>query len=175
MNMNRTSTLTSFFTYVGMMITLVGIFLCLFFLFTPVTFGATSFDAVVNRSPDLQLSMRWIQPIVGQAIVEDALIKQQYKSENDKALKASNRTQRHGSTHDDGVSVDHALIQWVMGRLIVELTSHRMESGLPAPIQLRDETNQWILTIAQLAGRQLDEILRAERQNKRADELPFIF
>jgi hypothetical protein len=170
----NTFRLTGLFTLVGMMMTLVGIFLCLFVLFAPVTFGATSPDAVVNRSPDLQISMRWIQPIVGQAIVEDALIKQQYSSENNKALKTRNRIQGHHPDGADGIRVDHsALVQWVMGRLIVELTSHRMNSGLPD--QLRDETNQRILAIAQQAGRQLDEILRAERQNKRADEFPFIF
>jgi hypothetical protein len=167
--MRRTSKSTGFFTFVGMMMTLVGIFLCLFFLFAPLTFGATSPDSVVNSSPDLQLSMRWIQPILGQAIVEDALIKQQYSSER---IKSSNRIQRQSPGHADAMRIDHAaLVQWVMGRLIVELTSHRMESGLAAPDQFRDETNQRIMTILQQAGRQFDEILRAEGQTKSEGEV----
>lgn len=146
--MDRTFKSSDLFTVVGVMMTLVGIFMCLFFLFTPVTFGETLSDVVINTSPDFQLSMRWIQPIVGQAIVEDAIIK-----------------------HDNADSVDidrAALVQWVIGRLIVELTIHRMESGMPG--QLGNELNQRIMTIAQRAERQFSEILRVEvEQEMRAE------
>jgi hypothetical protein len=68
--------------------------------------------------------MRWIQPIVGQAIVEDTL-----------------------TTHRNGRDLDHAARgQWIMGRVIVELTRHR----LPAD-RLTDEENQRIILIAQQA------------------------
>ena len=146
--MDRTFKSSDLFTVVGVMMTLVGIFMCLFFLFTPVTFGETLSDVVINTSPDFQLSMRWIQPIVGQAIVEDAILK-----------------------HDNADSVDidrAALVQWVIGRLIVELTIHRMESGMPG--QLGNELNQRIMTIAQRAERQFSEILRVEvEQEMRAE------
>jgi len=127
-----------------MMMTLVGIFMCLFFLLTPVTFGETLSDTVINTSPDFQLSMRWIQPIVGQAIVEDTLIKQQVKVDG-----------------ADVVKIDRAaLVQWVIGRLIVDLTIHRMESGMPG--QLGNELSQRIMTIAQRAEQQFNEVLRVE-------------
>ena len=146
--MDRTFKSSDLFTVVGVMMTLVGIFMCLFFLFTPVTFGEALSDVVVNTSPDFQLSMRWIQPIVGQAIVEDTIIK------HDRA---------------DSVNIDRAaLVQWVIGRLIVELTIHRMESGMPG--QLGNELNQRIMTIAQRAERQFSEILRVEvEQEMRAE------
>src|SRR5215467_2210817 len=100
------------FTVVGMMMTLVGIFMCLFFLFTPVAFGETS-DMVVNTSPDFQLSMRWIQPIVGQAIVEDTLIKQQVKGE-DRTSKGRSRIQPMTIDSVDSMKIDRAaLVQWV--------------------------------------------------------------
>ena len=118
--------------------------MCLFFLLTPVTFGETLSDTVINTSPDFQLSMRWIQPIVGQAIVEDTLIKQQVKVDG-----------------ADVVKIDRAaLVQWVIGRLIVDLTIHRMESGMPG--QLGNELSQRIMTIAQRAEQQFNEVLRVE-------------
>src|SRR5215831_3165722 len=142
--MDRTFRSSDVFTVVGMMMTLVGIFMCLFFLLTPVTFGETLSDTVINTSPDFQLSMRWIQPIVGQAIVEDTLIKQQVKVDG-----------------ADVVKIDRAaLVQWVIGRLIVDLTIHRMESGMPG--QLGNELSQRIMTIAQRAEQQFNEVLRVE-------------
>ncbi len=150
--MDRTFKSSDLFTVVGVMMTLVGIFVCLFFLFTPVTFGETLSDVVVNTSPDFQLSMRWIQPIVGQAIVEDTLIKQQV-------------IQPPTIDRADSVKIDRAaLVQWVVGRLIVDLTIHRMESGMPD--QLGNELNQRIITIAQRAERQFNEILRVELEQE---------
>jgi hypothetical protein len=74
--MKRKSHGTDVLTLIGMMASIAGILVCLFFLFTPVAFGATEANVMIDRSPDLQTSMRWIQPILGQAIVEDALIRQ---------------------------------------------------------------------------------------------------
>ena len=162
--MGRTFKSSDLFTVVGMMMTLVGIFMCLFFLFTPVTFGETLSDMVVNTSPDFQLSMRWIQPIVGQAIVEDTLIKQQVKGE-DQTSKGGSRIQPPTIDSAASVKIDRAaLVQWVIGRLIVELTIHRMESGMPG--QLGNELNQRIMSIAQRAERQFTEILRVELEQE---------
>lgn len=167
--MDRTSKLSDLFTVVGMMMTLVGIFICLLFLFTPIVFGETLSDMVVNTSPDFQLSMRWIQPIVGQAIVEDTLIKQQVKGE-DQASRNRSRVQPPTIDSVDSVKLDRAaLVQWVIGRLIVELTIHRMESGMPG--QLGNELNQRILIIAQRAERQFTEILKVELEREMRTEL----
>src|SRR5215831_4394082 len=167
-HMDRTFKSSDLFTVLGMMMTLVGIFICLLFLFTPIVFGETLSDVVINTSPDFQLSMRWIQPIVGQAIVEDTLIKQQVKGE-DQASKSPSRVQSPTIDSVDSVKLDRAaLVQWVIGRLIVELTIHRMESGMPS--QLGNELNQRIMTIAQRAERQFNEILRVEfEQDMRAE------
>lgn len=160
--MDRTFKSSDLFTVLGMMMTLVGIFICLLFLFTPIVFGETLSDMVVNTSPDFQLSMRWIQPIVGQAIVEDALIKQQYGNEVGEATKTRNWIQSQATEGADAMKIDRAaLVQWVIGRLIVELTSHRIESG-----RLGDSTNQRIMTIAQQVERQFNETLSVEWQTK---------
>ena len=127
--MNRTSHTTDLFTLIGMMATIAGIMLCLFFLFTPVTFGAMETNDVMERSPDLQISMRWIQPILGQAIVEDALI-------------------RH--------SPDSGSIQWVVGRVIVELNRSRIVGG--------EADNRRIVAIARHAAEQFQQ--RANIQDR---------
>jgi len=138
--MNRTSHTSDVFTLIGMMATIAGILVCLFFLFTPVTFGAMEALDVSDHSPDLQISMRWIQPILGQAIVEDALIRQRLHA-----------LTNGGSPNDGSAKLDHDSIQWVLGRVIVELTRSRMVGGLSAGTHQRD---QRIVTIARHAAEQ---------------------
>jgi hypothetical protein len=116
--MNRISPKTDVFTVIGMMATIAGILACLFFLFTPATFGAVDPATLTDGSPDLQIAMRWIQPILGQAIVEDALIR--YRS-NEVRLAAV----VDGPAKPASVSV-----QWVMGRIIVELNRSRVSGGM---------------------------------------------
>jgi hypothetical protein len=133
--MNRISPTTDFFTVIGMMATIAGILLCLFFLFTPATFGAVDSDTVTDGSPDLQIAMRWIQPILGQAIVEDALIR--YRSNDVRIAPVVD-----GLAEPASVSV-----QWVMGRIIVELNRSRVIGGM--------SDDQRITTIARHAAEAL--------------------
>ena len=139
--MNRTSHTSDLFTLIGMMATIAGILVCLFFLFTPVTFGAMEALDVSDHSPDLQISMRWIQPILGQAIVEDALIRQRLRERTTAA-----------SLNDGSARSDHDSIQWVVGRVIVELSRSRMVGGQSARTHQRDD--QRIVTIARHAAEQ---------------------
>lgn len=126
--MNRTSPTTDVVTLIGMMATIAGILVCLFFLFTPATFGAVETDTRTDGSPDLQIAMRWIQPILGQAIVEDALI-------------------RYRSVVDGPRTPTSVSVQWVMGRIIVDLNRSRVVGGVA--------DDQRITTIARHAGEAL--------------------
>src|SRR5574339_390547 len=112
--MDRSNRKTDLFTLIGMMATIAGILLCLFFLFTPVTFGAVETSAMIDRSSDLQLSMRWIQPILGQGIVEDAVIRQ-HSIDSGAAVPVGRMSKPAPGS-----------IQWVLGRVIVELNRSRM-------------------------------------------------
>ena len=140
--MDRPNPTTDLFTLIGMMATIAGILLCLFFLFTPVTFGAVETSAMIDRSSDLQLSMRWIQPILGQGIVEDAVIRQ--------------HSIDSGATVPVGRMSKPApgSIQWVLGRVIVELNRSRMVAGL--------FEDQRIVAIVRHAAQQLQEGVEAE-------------
>jgi hypothetical protein len=155
--MKRNSHTIDLLTMIGMMASITGIFLCLFFLFTPVTFGAMGTNTMTDRSPDLHISMRWIQPILGQAIVEDALIRQ--RSNN--AFNAT-RFLEESSRPAPGS------VQWVVGRVIVELNRSRMVSGLPTGGRQKDD--QRIVTIARYAAEQLQEgVVDKERLTANVD------
>jgi hypothetical protein len=143
--MKRTSPTIDLFTLIGMMATIAGIFLCLFFLFTPTTFGAPGRDDLQDRSPDLYISMRWLQPTLGQAIVEDALIRQ-------RAIHDSRAV-----THQPGAGS----VQWVIGRVVVELNRSRLVGGLPSS---REQDDQRIVTIARHAAEQLQEVVAGEER-----------
>ena len=109
--------------------------------------------------------MRWIQPILGQAIVEDTLVKQQHGSWIGNATKAPDRPivmahhpaglnmRTQSSVDVERLKVDHAArVQWVIGRIIVDLTRHRMQAGVSTADWLTNDGNQRIITIAQQAG-----------------------
>jgi hypothetical protein len=177
--MDRTIKHTNPVALIGMFTTIGGILLCLSLLFLPVTIGATVPEARANGSVDLEVSMRWIQPILGQAIVEDTLIKQRYGSEIGEAIKVPNQAtaaayRLHGmnpyaqaSAYAGAMVVDHATrVQWVMGRLIAELTRHRVRAGTLTADRLAEEENQRIITIAQQAGKKLDDIFITELQDR---------
>jgi hypothetical protein len=134
--MKRTIHKTDLLTLIGMMATLAGIFVCLFFLFTPVTFGAIE----TERSSELDLhhAMRWIQPVLGQAIVEDALIRlrshESADADADQAL-------------DGSMKPAYSSVQWMVGRVIVELNRSRVFGP--------SSDEQRIVTIARHAAEQL--------------------
>ena len=144
--MHRRASKTDVFTLIGMMATIAGILVCLFFLFTPATFGAMDRDLLIEHSPDLNLSMRWIQPILGQAIVEDALIRQR-----------SNAAVDATALLDGSVQTASGSVQWMLGRVIVELNRSRMASGLPG----HQNDDHRIVSIARHAAEQFHMAITA--------------
>lgn len=149
--MDRHNSSTDLFTLLGMMATIAGIVMCLVLLFTPATFGAMEAPAMIDRASDLHLSMRWIQPILGRGIVEDAVIRQRSA---DAALTWS----KEGSSKPAQGS-----IQWVLGRVIVELNRSRMISGLAG----RASDDAAIAAIVRHAAEQFEDSGGEVSQNKR--------
>ena len=154
--MNRTSPTIDLFTLVGMMATIAGIFLCLFFLFTPTTFGAPAIEVLQDRSADLYISMRWLQPTLGQAIVEDALIRQRDNEASGAVML------------EPGVGS----VQWVIGRVVVELHRSRLVAALPGG---RQEDDQRIVRIVRHAAVQLQEHLTGEEGPRVTGQADVIF
>ena len=164
-------------TLVALLATVVGIVLCLFFLFAPTTFGKNLPETVVNGSVDIQVSLRWIQPILGQAIVEDTLIKQQYGTHIDGLVTTPEHTMLVGhpthekvletaiAAHIQSLEADHSTrVQWVLGRLIVTFTSQGIRTGMVTADKSADEANRRIIALAQETGAKLDDAFKAERQ-----------
>ena len=139
--MTRKSPTADVFTMLGMVASIAGILLCLFFLFTPVTFGAMGAHVMIEHSPDLQISMRWIQPILGRAIVEDALIRWRSKE-----------AATHAALPDKSSRPEPGSVQWVVGRVIVELNRSRMIGG-PSGTSRHDD--QRIVMIARHTAERL--------------------
>ena len=148
--MDRTNPTTDLFTLIGMMATIAGILVCLFFLFTPATFGAMEMDMMIDRSADLQLSMLWIQPILGQAIVEDALIRFREIAEGGDWPLSGRVSKPNPSS-----------VQWVLGRIIVDLHRSRMVSSEPG--HAKDDYR--IVTIARHAAQQFQAGIAADGQS----------
>jgi hypothetical protein len=98
--------------------------------------------------------------------VEDALITQQHGSEIGDAIKAFNQatmsayrpnganSHAQALVYAEVMEVDRAArMQWVLGRLIVELTRHRVRGGIVTADRLAEEENQRIVAIAQQTGK----------------------
>jgi len=175
--MDRTFKSIDLTTSVALLATVVGIILCLFFIFAPATFGRNLPEPVVNSPIDIQVSLRWIQPILGQAIVEDTLIKQQYRgpiggpaTTSERGTLANHTTQGKPfdtafATHIDSLETDHAArLQWILGRLIVTFTSQQMRTGMVSTNDSAREANQRIIGLAQETGAKLDDLFKAERR-----------
>ena len=175
--MERISKFFDLTTSVALLATIVGIVLCLFFLFAPTTFGKSLPETVVNGPVDIQVSLRWIQPILGQAIVEDTLVKQQYGNHIDGLVLTPKRTTLEGrpthekvletaiASHIENLEADHSTrVQWILGRLIVTFTSQGIRTGMVTADKSADEPNRRIIALAQETGTKLDDAFKAERQ-----------
>lgn len=175
--MDRISIFLDLTTSVALIATVVGIVLCLFFLFAPTTFGKNLPETVVNGAVDIQVSLRWIQPILGQAIVEDTLIKQQYRNHIDGSVTTPRRTTLEGhltqqkvlrtavAAHIQNLEADHSTrVQWILGRLIVTFTSQGIRTGMVTADKSADEPNRRIIALTQETGTKLDDAFKAERQ-----------
>jgi hypothetical protein len=175
--MDRIFKLIDPITSVALLATVVGIVLCLFFLFAPTSFGKNLPEIVVYGSVDNQVSMRWIQPILGQAIVEDTLIKRQHGNHIGDLVTTPKRTTLAGhltrekvlrtaiSAQIESLEADHATrVQWILGRLIVTFTSQGVRTGMVTADKSADEPNRRIIALAREAGIKLDDAFKAERQ-----------
>jgi hypothetical protein len=164
-------------TWVALIATVVGIVLCLFFLFAPATFAKNPPEIVMNGPVDLEISMRWIQPLLGQAIVEDTLTKQQFGNHIGDLVTTPMRTMLAGhltqqkvprtgvAPRIESLEGDHATrVQWILGRLIVTFTTQGIRTGMVTADRSADEPNRRIIALAQEAGIKLDDAFNAARQ-----------
>lgn len=153
----------------GILMAAGAISLSLCFSVPPVPVGAAVPSMAVQSSADLETALRWIQPLLGRAIVEDAVIRQPFGIRNGNKIDdidqrpavtyhtAGMTSDRRTSVHLAARELDHASrVQWIMGRLIVELTGHR----LVAPGRPADEGSRRIIAIVRLVEEEWNDALR---------------
>ncbi|MEW6245126.1 MAG: hypothetical protein AB1555_00260 [Nitrospirota bacterium] len=126
----------------------------------------------LNHSTGIMAGMEWVQPALGQAIVEDYLLERAAAENLATAVSDLNRatmTQHWLSTdpfrhidairsHAAAVAADEAgRIQAVMGRAIVNFTQRGVRSGVLSPAQYESGFNKRMIRQTQAMGARMDE------------------
>ncbi len=126
----------------------------------------------LNHSTGIMAGMEWVQPALGQAIVEGYLLDRAAAENLSTAVSDLNRatmTQHWLSTdrfrhinairsHAAAVAADEAgRIQAVMGRAIVNFTQRGVRSGVLSPAQHESEFNKRMIRRTQAMGARMDE------------------
>lgn len=141
--------------------------------------AATPVPASIGRTADIMDAMEWVQPALGQAIVDDYLLGREVSSQNIAAAGEFNRVTMIGHrlqnspfghfegirTHATDVEADHvARIQFVLGRSIVDFTARGVRTGALSPDRLSGEYNRLMIGFAEATGHQMDEEFQNNHQ-----------
>ncbi len=124
-------------------------------------------------------AMEWVQPALGQALVQNYLVDQAMMTDVEAAAKELNRVSlmaQHmedvaGSSVDDlsgrmmELDADHAArVQYILGRSIVAFTERGVRTGLLSPVLVDGPYNQRIIALTQARGEQMNAIYHESRQ-----------
>ncbi|TAJ23047.1 MAG: hypothetical protein EPO64_12095 [Nitrospirae bacterium] len=123
--------------------------------------------------------MKWVQPALGQAIVDDYLLERAVSSKTAQAAAEFGRAalaslqlenapfgylERIG-THAASVEADHAArIQFVLGRRIVGFTARGVRMGVLSPTQLTAPYNRRMIRMAELGANRMEDDFLSNRQ-----------
>jgi len=139
--------------------------------------GATVQQTTSEIGP--MAAMEWVQPALGQALVQNYLVDQAIMADVEAAAKELNRISlmaQHvedvaGSSMDDlsvrmmELDADHAArVQYILGRSIVVSTERGVRSGLLSPILIDGPYNQRVITLTQARAQQMDAVYHEGRQ-----------
>lgn len=133
------------------------------------------------RTPTVADAMQWVQPALGQAIVDEAILESELASEltrevrqlnrvfmTDQWLKAApvgfiDRVHRYAAA----VERDHAArMQWVMGRTIVNATLRGVRSGMLSAGHSQSDFSRALVGQAAFIGGRMDEAFREGWQER---------
>lgn len=166
---------------------IVGVGMCaivfgalLFFVAASGTFLVPSPQlASTDQSPDVLAGMAWLQPALGQAIVERVVLQRRTDQITKAATTESNQAmQAHHSLQSipggpfgfvmhraATIPVDHAArVQGVMGRSIVNFTRRGIRSGVLAVDQYLSDYNRGMIGVTDAMGQRLDREFAASWQ-----------
>jgi hypothetical protein len=135
--------------------------------------------AASGSSPTLVDAIQWVQPALGQAIVDDAVLEWDMTKDLAREVRALNRISmtdqwlrsdplrfvEHLRAYAAGMEREHtARMQWVMGRAIVTGTARGLRSGAVSPQALDSEFNRRLINQALLLAGRMDEAFRVGHQ-----------
>jgi hypothetical protein len=124
-------------------------------------------------------AMEWVQPALGQALVQNYLSDRTIMADIEAAAKELNRIsllaqqmQDVAGTSGDDLSArmmeldaDHAArVQYILGRSLVVLTGRGVRSGLLSPVLIDGPYNQRMITLTQARAQQMDAAYQENRQ-----------
>ncbi|MGH7206184.1 MAG: hypothetical protein ACREI2_08245 [Nitrospiraceae bacterium] len=176
--MRRTFEPVDLMVVVGICATVLGGYLL--YMTTSGTIGAaTPVPVSIGRTADIMDAMDWVQPALGQAIVDDYLLGREASSQNiavasefNRATMIGNRLQNSPFGHFEGirthatdVQADHAArVQFVLGRSIIDFTARGVRTGVLPPDRLSGEYNRLMIGFAEATGHQMDEEFQNNHQ-----------
>src|SRR5436853_4402020 len=141
--------------------------------------AATTVPVSMGQTADIMDAMEWVQPALGQAIVDDQLLGREVPSETSAAAAEFNRATMIGHllqnssfehfqsirTHATDVEADHAArVQFVLGRSIVGFTARGVRTGVLSPDRLSGEYNRLMIAFTEATGHQMDEEFQNNHQ-----------
>lgn len=124
-------------------------------------------------------AMQWVQPALGQALVQNSLLDSTFIADVEAAAKELNRVSLMAQSMSDvaGTSVDDisarimeldadhaARVQYVLGRSILVSTARGVRSGLLSPKLIDGPYNQRMITLTEGRAQQMDSAYQEGRQ-----------
>jgi len=141
--------------------------------------AATPEPIAIGRTAGIMDAMDWVQPVLGQAIVDDYLLGREASSrtiaataELNWATMIGHRLQSLPLMPVEGIrasaaeaEADHAArVQFVLGRSIVDATARGVRTGVLAPDRQSGEYNRLLIGFAEARGHQMDEEFQDNHQ-----------
>jgi hypothetical protein len=176
--MKRTLEPVDLMVVIGLCATLLGA--ALFFeSITVVPEPAFTEPVAMNEPTGIMTGMHWLQPVLGQAIVERSVLEREGAAAVAAAAAELNRAtltqyalQRAPYGHFDAIKAraelapaEHAgRIQEVMGRSVVNVTQRGVRTGILSPLQSTGEYNSRMIRLAEAWGGRMDKAFRANWQ-----------
>jgi hypothetical protein len=163
---------------VGLCATVFGGYLL--FMAASGTLGAPSYEALaITPTPNMMDATQWVQPALGQAIVQDYLLERETARKTAEATAEFNRATMAGHrlessplehvdrirTHAAAVEADHvARVQLVLGRRIVDFTQRGVRAGVLSPTTVEGPYNHRMIRLAELNATRMEEQFRSVRE-----------
>ena len=165
---------------VGVFATVLGGYL-MFMASSATVQGMATEPMSIERTATVADAMEWVQPALGQSIVEDIILERDMAKDMTREVRRLNRVsladQALGSVpfgfvdrvrgYATAVEDDHvARMQWVMGRAIVNSTARGIRIGLLSPHNMNGSFNRALIGRALFLGAQIDEAFRSGWQER---------